>query len=197
MKTMVAVCAVMVLGAGSAGAVDINGKWGIGAGVFGGGGEVSLIRGKSERSAWLFDVGVKQRDEAYDTEVTPPLLPTTSSRSIVTVEAGPGYRRYVRGTEDFSPYWDLQTHGLYTRVRYDNGSSDKQTSAGAEGIFSFGLEYFTRWHFSVAAHSTVAQISWVQVSRRQFSGGGETRTTGHLEDASIQLRPVLFVRGYW
>ena len=52
MKTIGALCALMVLGAGSAGAVDIQGKWGIGAGVFGGRGEVSLIRGKSERSAW-------------------------------------------------------------------------------------------------------------------------------------------------
>ena len=51
MRTIAVVC-MLVLGASSAGAVDIQGKWGIGAGVFGGRGEVSLIRGKSERSAW-------------------------------------------------------------------------------------------------------------------------------------------------
>jgi hypothetical protein len=52
----VTVILAVVIGAGEASAVDIDGKWGIGAGVFGGGGEVSLIRGRSERSAWLLEL---------------------------------------------------------------------------------------------------------------------------------------------
>lgn len=56
MKSIGVACLMMVLGASSVDAVDIKGKLGIGAGLFGRGGEVSLIRGKSERSAWLFDV---------------------------------------------------------------------------------------------------------------------------------------------
>jgi hypothetical protein len=202
MKTMVAVAVLMVMlvVASSAGAVDIKGKWGIGAGIIDRGGEVSLIRGRSERSAWLFDVGISQQDLATRTDITPvpPPSPSRDNDNTVSILAGPGYRRFVRPGGDLSPYWDLRLLGIFSR-RHSGGAgiSDTQTQAGAEGRFSFGLEYFTPWHFSVAAHSSLVVVSWTHVSDRGFSPASESRGTGHFERASIGLSPAIFLRGYF
>jgi hypothetical protein len=185
--------------ASAAGAVDIRDRWGIGAGVFGGGGEVSLIRGRSERSAWLFDVAVKQRSEAFETVLTPPQPASASPRNndVISILAGPGYRRFTRPAEEFSPYWDVHARGTYAHSHYGGPGSQTQTGAGVEAELSFGLEYFTRWHFSVAAHSSLVRLSWAHLNQRLSLAGVETRTTGHSEDASIGLSPAIYVRGYF
>jgi hypothetical protein len=201
MKTMGAMCVLMVLGASGAGAVDIQGKWGIGAEVFGGGAEFSLIRGRSERSAWLFDLGISQRADDIRFETAPPSPGSTVSadRQSISILAGPGYRRFTRPAEEFSPYWDVRVRGSYARSRITStsGQVDTRTDTGAEAEFSFGLEYFTRWRFSVAAHSGLARISWVHMITRRSLTGTEDKVTGNAEIASIGLSPVIFVRGYF
>jgi hypothetical protein len=192
--------AALVL-ASDAGAVDIKDKWGMGAGVFGGGAEVSLIRGRSERGAWLFDLGIGQRADDIRLENAPPSPGSTTSvdRHSISILAGPGYRRFTRPAEEFSPYWDVRVRGSYARLRSTStsGPVDTQTNTGAEAEFSFGLEYFTRWHFSVAAHSGLARISWVHMITRHSSTGTEDKAIGNAEIASIGLSPVIFVRGYF
>jgi hypothetical protein len=167
----------MLLGAGPAGAVAVQGKWGIGAGLFGGGGELALIRGKSERSAWLFEFRLdgERRDAASDYEA-----------KFFSVAAGPGFRRFARPKSEFSPYYDVTLVGLYSRV-YSGFSSS--TGYGAQASLDFGLEYFTRWHFSVAGHTSVVNARWA----RSRSGGPHSTTTL----ANIGIYPALFVRGYW
>lgn len=200
MKTIGAVCVLMVLGASSAGAVDIKGKWGIGAGVFGGGGEVSLIRGRSERSAWLFDVGLGQKGAHVEYEYDPPSLGSAGSADLRTfsIRAGPGYRRFTRAVEDFSPYWDVRVRGSYSRGSFGSGSgSELSITTGAGADFSFGLEYFTPWHFSVAAHNGLASVSWIRTASRRGTYGSTSRATENSGTAVIGLSPTIFVRGYF
>ena len=193
MKAIVAVGLLLVLGAAGAGAEDIKGKWGIGAGVFGGGGEVSLFRGKSDRSAWLFDLSVSNLSS---TEHSEPGSSASLARNDdnVALSVGPGYRGFLRVTDGLSPYWDLAAHFLYNR-RHGSANSDSFTdkSWGGDASLSFGLEYFTPWHFSIAADSEIVGFSWT----RDEAHDEVASTTGHTQRASLRLSPVLYVRGYF
>ena len=194
MKTMVAVVVLMVLGASSAAAGDIQGKWGIGAGVIGHTGEVSLIHGHSARSAWVFDVAVSGHDvNSRRTFVVPVPFPPTSSgnRNDFSILAGPGYRRFTRPAEEFSPYWDIHLRGSYAH-EHSSGSGNGKTY-GANGEFAFGLEYFTHWHFSVAAHTSLVTLAWSHLSEHSSFAEGTDNTAS----ASIGISPSIFVRGYF
>lgn len=197
MRTIAVVCMMLLVGASGAGAADIKGKWGIGAGVFGGGGEVSLIRGKSERSAWLFDVFSTQRYESAELEVIPPVPTSDQTRRSFSIVAGPGYRRFTRPTEEFSPYWDVRARATYGRTSTSSGVGDLRTDVGLRGDLSIGLEYFTRWHFSVAAHTGIAQLGWVRSVTRQTGTVQELKVTQNSETLSLGLSPALFIRGYF
>ena len=209
MRTIVAACVIMAsLGVTGAGAADIEGKWGLGAGVVPGGAKVSLIRGMSERSAWLFDVRVSQQDRSRDrqTATNPPFASLLDTDDWV-VSVGPGYRRFLRPDAGFSPYWDIEVNGLYSRSRshshvysaVEGFSSSTRTAAGVAGRFAFGLEYFFRQHFSVAAHGTVAELAWQHTSQDRSSAppAFSSSTSGHVVSSSIGLNPVIFLRGYW
>jgi hypothetical protein len=196
-KSIAAVGLLLILGASVACAEDIKGKWGLGAGVFGGGGEVSLIRGKSDRSAWLFDVSMAN---VSSTEESDPgsSLPLGRNDDNVAMRVGPGYRGYVRMTEGLSPYWDLAAHFLYNRSHsHANTDGFTNKSAGGDAVFSFGLEYFTPWHFSIAADSEIGGFSWTRDTRSETGSGVTTSSTGHTQRASLRLSPVLYVRGYF
>jgi hypothetical protein len=194
MKKAGAVVALLLLGASSAGAVDIQGKWGIGAGVFGGGGEVSLIRGRSERSAWLLELQLSGDNSNRRSEFSDPAVaPSRSNQNFFAISGGPGLRRFTRPEAEFSPYYDLSLRGTYDRSHFS--VFENRTNVGAGARFSFGLEYFTRWHFSVAAHSSVANLGW-RHSRMTYQGARAVdRSSGF--SADVALRPALFVRAYF
>ena len=61
---------------------------------------------------------------------------------------------------------------------------------------AFGLEYFTPWHFSVAAHSSLMRVTWVRTAFPP-SLPGESRRRRDSESASIGLSPLIYVRGYF
>lgn len=201
MRTIAAVWVILALGASGAGAEDLRGTWGIGAGVFGRDGEVSFLRGKSERSAWLFDVTLSQRVDHIEFDSSPPGSGSAGAadQHVFSVQAGPGYRRFTRSTEEFSPYWDIRVRGSYSRGSSGStgSSSELQTASGAEASFSFGLEYFTPWHFSIAAHSTLGRFSWTHLSIKRESYGSTYRVSGDSAIGTIVLSPILFVRGYF
>jgi hypothetical protein len=190
MKTIVAVGLTITFCAAGAEAADIRGKWGIGASVFSTGREISLIRGRSERSAWFLDLGSKFMDRSGSG-------PGSLSSNALSIVVGPGYRRYAR-TEAFSPYWDAAGHWLYLRSRESLSATLTSERYGAEGVFGFGAEYFTRWHFSIAAHSTIARVSWQHSADRiDFPPNFEWRAAGHAESISLRLSPALVLRGYF
>jgi hypothetical protein len=197
MKTLWITVAMLTLVVSSAAAVDIDGKWGIGAGLFNnGGGEVSFIRGKSERSAWLFDVAAVGTDQVFETG--PAFLNSQEANSnALALRLGPGYRRFVRPTEAFSPYWDFHVRGTFNRSHQGGGGgSGTRKVAGVGGDFSFGLEYFTRWSFSVAAHTSLITLDWSHETV-DFGETPDTDLTRHGTSLSIGLSPALFIRGYF
>jgi hypothetical protein len=199
MKTAMAVIVCMVLGAASAGATDIAGKWGIGAAVFNGGGEISLIRGHSARSAWLFDVSIAQRSDQTTAESTPSATNETIDLNSVRFLAGPGYRRFTRPNDAFSPYWDIRVRGSYAHAHRSSSTQEttSRTDSGAEGEFSFGLEYFTSWHFSIAAHTGLAQLTWIHSTTEDATPFSSAQRTTDSVSSEIGLSPVLYVRAYF
>ena len=114
-----------------------------------------------------------------------------------SILAGPGYRRFTRPGEEFSPYWDVRARGNYARSSISTGIGQLRTDTGLEASLSIGLEYFTKWHFSVAAHSGIAQLGWKHFNVREIFPGSELKVTGNSENLSFGVRPILFVRGYF
>jgi hypothetical protein len=190
----VTVILAAVIGAGEASAVDIDGKWGIGAGVFGGGGEVSVIRGRSERSAWLLELQLSGSNDDFRRDASiPGVPPSEGNANFFAVSGGPGLRHFTRPGAEFSPYYDLGLRAGYDRSHQSGRYT--RTGVSASALFNFGLEYLTPWRFSVAAHSSVGVLSWRR-SRVDYGDGlGDDRGTDL--SASVALRPVIFVRGYF
>jgi len=186
MKIRIAFALIVVLAA-PAKAVDINGKWGIGANLFDGkSDQVSLIHGHSDRTAWILDLAFLQTED------------TGQGRGVLNrldLGAGPRFRRYLRPSEDFSPYWDGWISGIYQERHYQGS---RIWGAGVGGGFDFGLEYFTRWHCSAAIHSPVISGSWIEShfhgSDYSFYPPPIVSTTTHSQTSSLGLRPTLVLR---
>lgn len=144
------VCACTLLASTQALAMDLQGKWGIGAGVFGNATEIAIMRGHSTRSIWALDASFDQSSE----HGLP--FPGDGSRRVhdIGAEFGPRYRRFTRATERLTPYVDIRLDGLFER-RDDLGSpfSSTRWTAGLETGLGIGAEYFTPWSFSLALDS--------------------------------------------
>jgi len=171
--------------AGASWAIDIKGKWGLGVGI----GpskwrlseiEASLIRGKTERTALILDL---KADQTYSESKYPFQVARYANLSF-----GPRIRRFTRPKERLSPYWDVYAHavafnsspplsGLYNRM------------AGVESGLAGGVEYFTPWHFTLAAHT---DLFTVEVDRL-WSPGFVMWT----ETATLQVSPALQLRVYF
>ena len=176
---------------------EIAGKWGIGAGLFNGSGEVSLIRGHSDRTAWLLVVQVSGSNSTDRREYSPPGGPSAPpldfNRNGFLIAVGPGLRRYARPESELSPYFDVSVRGLYGRSH--QSGSPTAIQYGAISGLGLGLEYFTRWHFSIGAHAPVATVSW---TRGRFTSGGGAYTERRDETrANISVQPSLVLRGYF
>ena len=174
----------------TASAIEIKGKWGIGANLFDSGPiQASLIRGHSERTAWVMDLAL---DQYENTGQGGGVFNRTD------LGAGPRLRRYVRASEDFSPYWDVWVHGIYSA--YHN-SDTRLWGAGVGGGVDFGLEYFTHWHCSAAIHSSVISGTWVEqhIHGRDYSSFPYrvANTVTHTQTSTLGLRPALVVRAYF
>jgi len=197
MRRTIAVLLGLVLGAANAGATDIAGKWGIGASVFSGGVETSLIHGHSDRTAWVFDVAFRGRNFDRTIELVPgPEL--TGNLNNWSVIAGPSLRRYTRPASEFSPYGDVFVSFDYAGDHLGYlGFSGTAKRAGLSTGLAFGLEYFTRWHCSFSAHTSVLTLGW---DRQTFELGGfglVRKTTADVFSASAGLAPRVEVRAYF
>ena len=118
---------------------DIDGKWGLGVGVFNHRSEASILKGLSNRTALLVEVGIHQAEFSFSNESGPP-LPISQSGNAVAVELGPRLRRFTRPDEVFSPYFDLFVRGSFSNSTA-NGSNQLETWGTRAGI-GFGAEYF-------------------------------------------------------
>ncbi len=179
-------------------ATPLEGAWGVGVRLFDYGGEVSLLRGVTDRTALLFDVSADQHE--YDVSADDPAdSPYGHLSTTIDLNAGPRLRRFTRPEEDFTPYWDVFAHGTWARARsrYPGSGLDTEDSWGVEGGFAFGLEYFTRWHCSLAAHSELLTVSWRHLRSTVDRSSTSIVTTGHDQSASLGLNPSLVLRVYF
>ena len=170
---------------GTTQAIDIKGKWGLGVGV----GpakwrlseiETSLIRGKTERTAWILDL---KADQTYSTSNGPFQVARYAHLSF-----GPRIRRFTRPKERLSPYWDVYAHA----VAFNSSpplSSFYNRMAGVESGLAGGVEYFTPWHFTLAAHT---DLFTVEVDRLWSKDS-------HMwaEYSTLQVSPALQLRVYF
>jgi hypothetical protein len=200
MKSAISAMAAMaglLLAAANAGATDIAGKWGIGASLFDSGFETSLIHGHSDRTAWLFDVSFRgsAQDFAFESNLAPQI---NSNASDWVLAAGPALRRFTRPSSEFSPYGDLFASFEYSGIHRGPPSSRTFKRVGVATGLAFGLEYFTRRHFSIAVDTSVLTLRWNRLTIHATSLSGAFRdATEDLYTASAALEPHLVVRAYF
>ena len=204
--------AVSTMAIGVSEGTEIRGKWGLGVSVgelISSRAETSLLRGVSERTAWLADLSISQSMDDLDRTATYVAGPvdTTIYRSYrfdgFTVSVGPRLRRFTNPTGPLSPYFDLYVHFVdSSNHATETGGSASDTQVGGEAGAGLGVEYFlTRWPVSVAAHSDVVRYRMFRHTRKSNYGSPassqvieETGTTGY---GSLLLSPALQIRVYF
>jgi len=184
--------------------IGIKGKWGLGVGVGADrwaftGAEASLIRGKTEKSALILDLSVF---ESYMELTGASSGVLTERRNNLVLETGPRFRKFSRPASNFSPYLDWYVHATGTSAHNEtyyeesgSHSTNNTTQLGGELGLDFGVEYFTPWHFSLAAHSGLMNFSASRVWRRQW--GSNSRERGFTTSLGFGPAPRLNLRVYF
>jgi len=168
-------CLLLLAIAVPATAMDIGGKWGIGASLFNGAGEASLIRGRSDHSAWLWNVYGSFQESRFGPNYA----------DLLQISSGPGYRVFTRPNRNLSPYVDASLQVTCERGR--QGSLHSLAWGGVADA-AFGVEWQTPWAFSMAAHSDMLSIAWAH----ETGLGAGTRLF-----AIAQMNPRLVARVYF
>jgi hypothetical protein len=189
MRRLLLVVLLLAL-AGTSQATDIKGKWGLGlymGGLINSSGEAYLIRGKTERTAWIFDFSM---DQGYsDTRDTSGRM--TDLFQNFNISMGPRVRRYTRPQSKLSPYFDIYFSAGGGRERHystiDRGVTFQTGLAG-------GAEYFTPWHFSLAAHTGIFSISGTRGWHEDLFY--QTQRSFHV-NSGFSINPFLHVRVYF
>jgi hypothetical protein len=176
--------------AGTSWATDIKGKWGLGVGTgsfLGSSAEASLIRGKTERTAWILDVQFGQSYESTRDTTTY----YNYKRQSYDLELGPRFRRFTRPRADLSPYGDFYLHYQGTM---SGTTLNGTTGAGFKSGLAGGVEYFTPWHFTLAAQTRILEVSvlrsWTEVNDKIIR-------RNMYEQVKFWLQPGLQLRVYF
>jgi len=204
--------AVFPMAIGVSEGTEIRGKWGIGVSVgdlISSRAETSLLRGVSERTAWLADLYISQSKDNLDRTETLVAAPIDTTIHLThrfdgfTVTAGPRFRRFTNPTGPFSPYLDLYAHFVGSSNHgSDPGASFSDRQLGGEGGAGLGVEYFlTRWPVSVAAHSDLARFRVLRHTRKNSyttqSSSEVVEDSGTAVSGTLLLSPALQIRVYF
>lgn len=193
---------LLSLGAAPALAMDIQGKWGLGVGAgFASYADFGIIHGRSPSSAWLLNFGFAGTNQNGEAGVAPDEhYPQNQNR--ISVRGGPGMRKFLLPSAEFTPYLDVFVNANYDRAhnfQAYNGSFNRFDSStwGVGMGLSIGGEYFTRWHFSLAAHTTVANVGWSSSSQTSEYFGGEQKNELSGVSGGLGVNPSLILRVYF
>jgi len=194
MKRLFLVVLLLAL-AGTAGATDIKGKWGLGVGMGStmwglSGSEASLIRGKTERTAWILDLDINESYQDFRSDTSGRIINVDRD---LAVSNGPRIRRYTRPQAMLSPYWDSYFH--LNGQNSGNSSSNYYQSVGATAGLDFGVEYFTPWHFALAAHTGFFSASLNRLWDNNNYNNGKSK--GWRQSARVGFSPRLQLRVYF
>jgi hypothetical protein len=180
---------------------------GVGAGgVLGTIAEASIFHGHSPTTGWLLDFRISGGNNVgtgsisfTDTTITPRSL--NNNANSVFLSGGPRIRWFTRSAGDFSPYVDVFVHGSYGHSHSWVNASGRSDLSSYGGIAAtgaaLGAEYFTRWHFSIAAHSTLVALNWQHTNEKGESGFANSDRTSSNFSANATLSPSLFLRVYF
>ena len=199
-----------LLSVGTSWATEIDGKWGLGINVgslFSSGAEASIVRGFSNRTAWILDVSASQYRDKRDLTANFRNPDTTitgiSKFEGINIILGPRLRKFTRPESSFSPYWDTYAHFVdsYSLQSYPDQSYGHRQVGGEIG-FAMGVEYFsTRWPFSVGAHTNVARLTVSRVSDNSSYSSPYAAlsqvSSGTAFSSVIAFSPSLQVRVYF
>lgn len=185
-------------------AMDMQGKWGLGfsaGGLVGNVPEMTLVYGHSSSTAWLMNFqfsGANHDDEI--TGFTSGGLNANLNQTNLVV--GPGVRRFMNPNSDFSPYCDLRAFVIYghSHQYVDTGAGSLRTNGtlwGTGAEVDIGAEYFTPWHFSVAAHSGLASVQWNSVNTNSEAPGASFDTHSSSFVGHFGVSPTLALRVYF
>jgi hypothetical protein len=191
--------ALLLLCAAPSHAVNLRQKWGLGAGFTHGAPVLSIIRGRSARTAWVLNLGSLPGSPAWtgpgpDDEPAPA---SHLSRDFAAISGGPALRYYLRQDSDLSPYCDVYVSGTYLRGRNASLSTNTYSNTLASTGVDLGLEYCTPWKLAFGAHSRLASLTWDGVQSESMSGIQKITVRGSREVPTVGLRPYLFVRAYF
>jgi hypothetical protein len=192
MKRWVFVCACMLLASTPALAMDLQGKWGIGAGIIGSTSEIAIMRGHSARTIWALDAAFDQDARSS----TGQIVPGKTDRGSVTI--GPHLRRFTRATEGLAPYWDVRLDGTYDKSDEGSGPfSNARWDAGLETGLGLGAEYFTPWSFSIALDSDLVSAGFTRSHLTDQSGTTARSTWSTVYFTHLGVHPLLLARAYF
>ena len=166
----------LALCSNAAHALNIQGKWGLGAPIFvtRGTTEISLIHGASNGALGLDFIYAFHQNRADEFGGNPVTSEFTEQTSLTL---GPRLRRFMLSDPTFSPYFDIFLHVVQSQLLQTGGVNTRDTRGwGGEGGIGLGLEYLTPWHFSLAGHSDVATVTYVKFTDHDNVLGSRDRT---------------------
>ena len=176
-------------------ALDFQGaKWGIGAPIlFSDGTEIALMHVSSNSSIWGLDAFYQQQQTRADAFAPSPT--SNQFNSFANLAIGPRWRHFSRADANFSPYWDVFVDALQQTQQGTSGTNTNDIRGwGVGGGVGIGAEYLTKWHMSVAVHSTILSSSYLKLKNHTNTALGDRDITQWVSRIGIQ--PFVYIRAY-
>jgi hypothetical protein len=175
-------------------ALDFQGaKWGIGAPIlFSDGTEIALMHVSSNASLWGLDISYNQQQTRYDAFATAPGSNQLNNFSNLAV--GPRWRHFARADANFSPYWDLFADAIQQTSQSTSGANTSDYRGwGVMAGLGIGAEYMTRWHMSVAVHTTLLATQYLKSTNHTNAIGDRDVTQWNNR---VGIQPFVYLRAY-
>jgi hypothetical protein len=192
MKRFIVSIAVLAISVAVCEAGEIDGKWGLGVGIFGksSGTLISLSRGVSNRTALLGSFSLRYEDG--DSEFEENLIIEKSSQWSATVSIDGEWRRYIRSENTISPYIGLGPNAKFSKSKDSYTKDQIQWNTGV--TFTLGAEYFVNEFFSLSTHLPFLKYSFDKYKRESSSDYVHRRSEHNVD---FGINPSIVFRLYF